>query len=168
MRFPEKLVGLVLAGGCTGMSEAKAPEQDAFRQSREVPLSKGQTPADFAPDVVDMIAGPDAGSEVRAELLQSMQAISAETYLDALRCFTNPLEKFDFSKVDVPVLMMTGAHDRLAPPDEIRNVAHRIWIRASPADVRFETLPDAGHVCNLERPDLFNTYLSQFLARVVG
>ena len=48
MRYPEMLAGLVLSGGCTGMSEAGPEEREAFRVSREVPLNAGQVPADFA------------------------------------------------------------------------------------------------------------------------
>jgi hypothetical protein len=48
----------VLSGGCTGMSEAGPDEREAFRVSREVPLNAGQVPADFAPAVVKVLAGP--------------------------------------------------------------------------------------------------------------
>lgn len=168
MRHPEKLAGLVLSGGCTGMSEAGADERDSFRLSREVPMNAGQTPADFAQAVVDVIAGPSATDQARAALLASMQAIPSATYADALRCFTNPLETFDFSRLDMPVLLMTGAHDRLAPPAEIKNVAERIWDASPEPDVRFEVIADAGHVCNLEQPAAYNTILSQFLARILS
>lgn len=167
MRHPEHLTALVLSGGCTGMSEAGADARAAFRQSRELPLSQGQTPADFAPDVVDIIAGPNASKADRAKLTRSMAAIPAKTYADALRCFTNPPETFDFSKLNMPVLMMTGAHDRLAPPAEIRAVSKRIWQDAATPDIRFETLKDAGHVCNLECPTAYNTLLIDFLRRVL-
>ncbi|MFC6582688.1 alpha/beta fold hydrolase [Sulfitobacter aestuariivivens] len=115
MRHPERLAGLVLSGGCTGMSEAGPDERDAFRISREVPSDEGRAPADFATAVVDVIAGPDASPEMRGALTTSMAAIPAQTYRDALRCFTNPLETFDFSRLTMPVLLMTGEHDRLAP-----------------------------------------------------
>jgi len=36
------------------------------------------------------------------------------------------------------------------------------------ADVQFEVLENAGHVCNLEQPDAFNAHLEQFLARLPG
>ena len=166
MRHPEKLAGLVLAGGCTGMSEASKAERDAFRTARETPLDAGKTPADFASDVVNVIAGPNAGEDVRHALLTSMQAIPANTYRDALNCFTNPIEKFNFSRLDMPVLMMTGAHDTLAPPVEIRTVAARILDASPRPDVRFEVIKNAGHVCNLERPESFNTILCEFLSRV--
>lgn len=166
MRHPEMLAGLVLSGGCTGMSEAGPDEREAFRVSREVPMNAGQVPADFAPAVVKVLAGPDASEETRQTLFDSMAAIPAATYRDALICFTNPLERFDFAKLTMPVLMMTGEHDRLAPPAEIRGVAGRIWDAAPRPDVRFEIIPGAGHVCNVEKPDLYNRNLLEFLRRL--
>ena len=170
MRHGDKLAGLVLAGGCTGMSEADPAERENFRISREVPLSQGQRPADFADAVVDVIAGPTAGNGVRTMLHRSMSDISTQTYRDALNCFCNPLETFDFAKITCPVMMITGQHDRLAPPDEIRRVSERILSEVSGtgrrADVRFEVLQDAGHVCNLEQPEAFNAHLRQFMERL--
>ncbi len=164
MRHPELLDGLVLSGGCTGMSEAGPEEREAFRLSREVPLNAGQVPADFAPAVVKVLASPGASDAVRAELLASMSAIPAPTYRDALLCFTSPRERFDFARLSMPVLMMTGEHDRLAPPAEIRAVAGRIWDSARRPDIRFEVIEDAGHVCNLEQPAAYSRHLTDFLA----
>lgn len=166
MRHPGLLDGLVLSGGCTGMSEAGEEERAAFRAAREVPLDAGQVPADFAPAVVKVLAGPEASETVRTALFQSMAAISAATYRDALGCFTNPRERFDFSRLAVPVLMMTGQHDRLAPPAEIRAVAERIHAGARLADVRFEVITGAGHVCNVEQPDVYSRHLVDFLGRL--
>ena len=167
MRHPERLAGLVLSGGCTGMSEAGIAEREAFQAAREVPLNAGRTPADFAPAVVDVLAGPDADEAVRQALFASMAAIPAATYRDALHCFTHPPERFDFSRLAMPVLMMTGRHDRLAPPDEIRGVAGRIVAAAPRAFVRFEVIEDAGHVCNVERPEAYSRVLCAFLSEVV-
>ena len=166
MRHSDKLAGLILSGGCTGMSEAGVAEREAFRQSREVPLNEGKTPADFAPAVVNVLAGPDASEDVRQKLFDSMAAMPTVTYRDALNCFTNPPERFDFSKLTMPVLMMTGEFDRLAPPAEIRSVANRIVEAAPNAYVRLEIIPGAGHVCNVERPHAYNAVLTEFLSEV--
>lgn len=166
MRHPDRLAGLVLSGGCTGMSEAGPEEREAFRISREVPLDAGQRPADFAPAVVNILAGPQAGAETRAELMASMAAIPAETYRDAIRCFTNPLERFDFSRITMPCLLMTGEHDRLAPPAEIRAVAGRILDASPDPDVRFEVIGGAGHLCNIENPGDYDAHLIPFVQRV--
>ncbi len=165
-RHPETLSGLVLCGGCTGMSEASADEQARFRASREAPLDAGQVPADFAPAVVDVIAGPAASPATREALRASMASIPAATYRDALHCFTRPTERFDFAPLDLPVMLITGEHDRLAPPDEIRSVAARVHAAVPRANVRFEVIRDAGHVCNLEQPDAVNRLLADFLAKV--
>lgn len=165
---PAELDGLILAGGCTGMSEAGPDEREAFRISREVPLDAGQTPADFAPAVVQAIAGPNASDTVKEALVASMSAIPAASYCDALHCFTNPPGRFDFSKMTMPVLLMTGAHDRLAPPPEIRAVALRIHAASPHPDVRFEAIKDAGHVCNLENPAAFNAALAEFARRITA
>ena len=165
MRHPEMLAGLVLSGGCTGMSEAGPEEREAFRVSREVPLNAGQVPADFAPAVVKVLAGPAASDATRAALLASMAAIPAATYRDALICFTNPLERFDFARLTMPVLLMTGQYDRLAPPSEIRSVAGRIFDQSPTPDVRFEVIDNAGHVCNVESPEAYSRHLLAFLAR---
>jgi len=170
MRHSDILTGLILAGGCTGMSEADPRERENFRITREVPLNAGQTPADFAPAVVEVIAGPSANAAQRDYLRQSMESIPAATYRDVLNCFCNPLETFDFSRLDCPVLMFTGEHDKLAPPAEIRRVSERIAAERRTAgkitDVHFEVIADAGHVCNLEAVGETNALLHRFLSRL--
>lgn len=166
MRHSQMLDALVLSGGCTGMSEAGPDEREAFRVSREVPLNAGQTPASFAPAVVKVLAGPAAGDMIRQRLYDSMAAIPTATYRDALTCFTNPLERFDFARLTMPVLLMTGEFDRLAPPAEIRGIAGRIWDAAPRPDVRFEVIAGAGHVCNVEQPAAYNLPLLDLLGRL--
>ena len=172
MRHSDKLAGLVLSGGCTGMSEADPRERESFRVSREVPLDAGQTPADFATAVVDIIAGPLATEAQRAEMRASIADIPSATYRDSLQCFTNPLERFDFSKIDCPVLLLTGEHDQLAPPSEIRRVSERILedraLHGRNADVQFEVISGAGHICNLGAPERTNALLHRFLSRLPG
>jgi pimeloyl-ACP methyl ester carboxylesterase len=155
MRHPDKLLGLALSGGCTGMSEASADVRAQFQSLRAGPLQQGKTPADIAPDILNIIAGPHISAPAKQELYESMAAISTATYLDALHCFTHPTEVFDFSKLTMPVLFITGEFDRLATPAEIRSVAARV-VAASPLPaVRFEIISDAGHVCNVEMPNAF-------------
>ena len=172
MRHPQLLAGLVLAGGCTGMSEADADERNQFLQARATPLSQGKTPAEFADDVVSLIAGPTATDEHRTALHASMSAIASATYLDALTCFCNPVERFDYARIDCPVLLLTGEHDRLASTVEIRQVSLNMYDAIDNTgrlpDIGFEVIDDAGHLCNLEQPELFNHHLLMFLNRIPG
>ncbi len=163
MRHPGKLSGLILSGGCTGMSEAGEAERSAFLTSRMKPLNEGKSPADFAKSVVDAIAGPKANMEVRKQLLDSMAKIAANTYRDAVTCFCSPPEKFNFAAITCPVLLMTGQHDRLASPTEIKGVADHIRASRGASSVQFGIIADAGHVCNLEQPKRYNDLLVSFL-----
>ena len=172
MRHPQLLSGLVLAGGCTGMSEADVHERAQFLESRSVPLSQGKRPAEFADAVVDLISGPNASAEHKSLLHDSMSAISTETYLDALNCFCNPVEKFDFSRIQCPVVLLTGEFDTLATPAQIRRVSFSLYDAIDSTDripdIRFEIIEDAGHLCNVEQSDTFNKHLRDFLTRVSG
>jgi pimeloyl-ACP methyl ester carboxylesterase len=164
MRYPEKLAGLILSGGCTGMSEASAAEREAFLNARQKPLDAGKTPADFAANVVAVIASPNAGMDVRAELHAAMAGIPVATYRDAIWCFTHPEERFNFSLFDFPVLLMTGEFDQLATPAEIQDVALRIASESNSPEVRFEMIRKAGHVCNVEAPAIYNSHLTSFIS----
>ena len=119
-------------------------------------MSQGQKPADFAQAVVDVIMAPDATQEARDLMIQSMTAISVGAYRDALVCFCNPIETFDFTKITGPVMMVTGEFDPLAAPEEIQRVSEQIFDAGKNSrgisDVRYEVIPGAVHVCNLERP----------------
>ena len=162
LKHPEKISGLILCGGCTGMSEAAPAKRNEFLAAREAPLDAGQTPADFAPAIVDLIAGPKATKEARQVLHESMAAIPPQTYRDALNCFCNPEEKLDLGAASFPVLLMTGEYDKLAPPAEIRAVSHR-FVEAGAPFVNFEMIENAGHVCNLEQPAIVNAHIARFL-----
>jgi len=170
MRHPQLLSGLVLAGGCTGMSEADADERNRFLSARAEPLAAGKTPKDFAENVVSVISGPKATQTQRDHLYQSMASITSATYLDALNCFTQPVEIFDFTRISCPVLLMTGEHDKLALPDEIRQISLRIYNEITNAgalpDICFEVIDEAGHLCNIENATQFNHLLKVFLDRV--
>jgi pimeloyl-ACP methyl ester carboxylesterase len=45
-------------------------------------------------------------------------------------------------------------------------VAERILAQAKHPDVRYETIADAGHVCNVEQPEAYSRVLLEFLARL--
>jgi 3-oxoadipate enol-lactonase len=55
-----------------------------------------------------------------------------------------------------PTLVLCGERDRLNLP------LSRALARAIP-QARFEVVPDAGHVANVDNPDAFNLLLAEFL-----
>jgi len=60
-------------------------------------------------------------------------------------------------RIRVPTLVVCGAHDAIAPPDEMRGIAAAI-----PA-ARYLEVPHAGHMAPLEQPHLVNAALRDFI-----
>ena len=62
------------------------------------------------------------------------------------------------AEVSVPTLFVVGAKDAITPPAEHEAMAARV------TGARLVTIPNAGHMTNLEAPDAFNAALLGFLA----
>ncbi|HET9773102.1 MAG TPA: alpha/beta fold hydrolase, partial [Acidimicrobiia bacterium] len=60
--------------------------------------------------------------------------------------------------IAVPALVVVGEHDALVPLEVAEGMAKAI------PGARLEVVPDAGHVANLENPEVFNRALADFLA----
>ena len=66
-------------------------------------------------------------------------------------------DNFNFlRKINVPVLVVVGDSDFFTPPGEIEIVAKQI------SKSKFEVIPDAGHLPNMEQPEIFNKLLTDF------
>jgi len=63
--------------------------------------------------------------------------------------------------IDVPTLIVCGAEDTAAPPDESRLMHDRI-----PGSV-LEIIEGAGHLSSLERPAAVNHVIREFLAGLI-
>lgn len=161
MTRPERVASLTCSGGFLGMTEAPEPVRANFLSLRLQPLDAGESPGSLAPAVWDRLKGPVATSNVEQAFLASMRAIPASAYRKALHCFTSPPFTLNFSRLTMPVLTMTGAHDALASPAEIAGVTERL--RTSSPHVRHEVIEGAGHLCNMEQPHAYNRHLTAFL-----
>lgn len=63
--------------------------------------------------------------------------------------------------IDTPTLVMVGADDRSRPPHEAQEMATQI------PGAALEVIADAGHISNLEQPDVVTAILTQFLQTVL-
>ncbi|MFQ5663179.1 MAG: alpha/beta fold hydrolase [Terriglobia bacterium] len=62
--------------------------------------------------------------------------------------------------IQCPTLVLAGAEDSLTPPAEAEAMTKSI------PGARFEVIPEAGHLSNLEQPARFTRRLDDFLARL--
>jgi len=60
------------------------------------------------------------------------------------------------SNINIPVLILVGEHDILTPPAAAKSMHENI------SNSTFEVIEHAGHLSNLENPELFNHHLLKF------
>lgn len=109
------------------------------------------------PSLLSEGADPAVSGEVRDIVDRAKpEAVAAALRAMAARPDSSPL----LSSVSVPTLVIVGEHDKVTPPSESEAMA-----RAIPG-ARLETIPNAGHLSNLENPEAFNRALLGFLEEV--
>lgn len=153
----DRIPALVLADTKAG---ADTPEARAARDEQILLLGE----AGFAP-FWDALApklfapGTDPGLVQRARAIAAEQPIThLVATLEALR--DRPDSRETLVTIDVPALVLVGAEDALTPPSE-----SEAMVAALPR-ARLVTLPGAGHLTPLERPEEFNKAVLDFLAGV--
>jgi pimeloyl-ACP methyl ester carboxylesterase len=66
------------------------------------------------------------------------------------------------SSITTPVLILCGEEDVITPPKQSELLHQRI------AQSELYLIPGAGHLSNLENPELFNMRLDQFVSTVLS
>ncbi len=64
-------------------------------------------------------------------------------------------------EISLPTLLMCGSEDHGAPPENTREM------RAAIKGSRLVEIEQAGHISNIERPDVFNAAVVTFLSDAV-
>ena len=70
------------------------------------------------------------------------------------------MQAADVSKIDCPVLLVTGDEDAVAPPQAVRGIAERI------AGAQVEVLARCGHWTTYEKPEECSELLRRFHMRL--
>jgi pimeloyl-ACP methyl ester carboxylesterase len=153
--------GLVLADT---RSEADTPEGLAGR-ARMLQLVQDKGPSAVADEMIPKLLGettratrPAVVEQVRSLALAS-SAAAIEGAVRAL--MTRPDSTPLLSSIHVPTLIVVGDEDAVTPPAASEGM-HRL-IGGS----ELVRIPQAGHLSNLERPDMFNAALAAFLSHRV-
>jgi len=161
-RHPDVLAGMVLA-------DTRAdPDTPEGRQAR----SDQQATVDAAGEVAPLVDGllgrvlaegapGRAGAAGRLEPM--MRSTAPAGWVGALEAMKQRPDRTGvLSSISVPVLVVVGEHDAIVPVEVAEGVAKAI------PGARLEVVPGAGHVANLENPEVFNRALAEFLSGVGG
>jgi pimeloyl-ACP methyl ester carboxylesterase len=137
------------------------------RQGRDrmMALVRDKGPAAVADEMMPKLLGettrrehPAVAERVRS-LIMSSSADAIAGALTALK--TRPDSTPLLSTIHVPTLIVVGEEDTLTPPAASQDMHHLV------PGSELVMIPKAGHLANLERPDVFNAAVSHFLSRRV-
>ncbi len=156
-RHPERVRGVILCDTKAepDTAEAKAGRDELIRVAqrdgaaaiaeRLLPKVLGTTTRARRPEVVAMVRAMASRLKV-AGLVGALQAIRER-----------PDSGPQLENIGVPTLVLGGSEDEISPAAGMRVMAQRI------GGAKYVEVPEAGHLAPLERPELVNEALEDFL-----
>jgi 3-oxoadipate enol-lactonase len=158
-RRPELVSKLILCGTSPAFGKPDGDWQAKFVAERTAPLDAGKTMAELAEVLVPQMIGPGSLPEGVKLATHCMAQVHPSTYRRALQALMGFDRREALAAIHVPTLLITGEHDKNAPPSVMKKMATAI----SGSD--YAEMPGIGHLMNLEAPDEFDALVLNFLAR---
>jgi 3-oxoadipate enol-lactonase len=156
-RAPGSVQALVLASTSPAFGKPDGAWQQGFLADRFAPLEAGLGMVGLAAQLVPSMLGPDTEPGAAAAAQAMMAGVPEATYRAALRALVAFDRRAALPSITVPTLVITGQHDRTAPPEVAQRMAARIPGAAC------VLLPGAGHLAPIEQPAAFARAVLGFL-----
>ena len=155
--FPERLLALLLAD--TRPSADTADARAGRQKSAEFVLQNGS--AELAKQLLPKFVGAaaQADEKVAGKVRGIIEAAPPKVVADLLSGLGSRRDSNDIlSRIQAPTLVICGAEDSITPAAEAREWSAKI------DGAKYVEIAGAGHLANMERPELFNQAVSQWLA----
>lgn len=156
-KYPNYVKTLTLCDTHFGLSNLSPTEIEKFINLRKEPLLNGKVPKDIAPSVASTLIGDTNNISAYNQLVESMSLLHKESYLKTIESSMRTEHRHIFKNIKVPTLIMVGELDTLTPPSMSKSIMNEI------KGSYLKIIPKAGHLINIEEPDIFNQNLIQFL-----
>lgn len=154
---PEKVSALILSDTQSIPDDAGSKE-GREKLAKEVLLDNG---AALKALFMEKALSPNAGPATRTFLQNIVDSQSATGMASALRGMSaRPDTSSVLATATIPILIITGTSDEVIPPIQSENM-HKLAKNSSLVHI-----PNAGHLSNLERPDLWNQAVENFLQTI--
>jgi pimeloyl-ACP methyl ester carboxylesterase len=152
---PERIAGLALLGTDP---RPDTPEMIAIREAAIGLFAQGRLREVIEPNIA-MAFHPDNAPALSADYLEFVLAAGAEQLIRQNRAvIARPDAREHLPRVRCPVLVMCGEADRLTPPERSREIAALV------PQAKLVMVPRCGHMLTMERPELVNATLTDWLA----
>ena len=156
-QYASRVAGLVLAATRPGPD---TPEGQANRD-KSAALARQQGVSAIAEAMLPKLLSPGTYQD-QPELVKQVRAIMETISLegitgDLMGMKERPDSTPALSGIKVPTLVLHGADDQIIPLQEAERMRNAI------PNARLQVLPEAGHLLNLEQPELFNQAIQGFI-----
>lgn len=159
-QFPEWVSGMIL------VSTRAGADTPAGQESREKMAQKAQEEGAeaIAAEMLPNLLAPETyeqDEDLVAFVRDMMESASVEGIVGALMAMKNrPDSTETLAGIDVPTLIIHGDEDQIVPIEEAEKMRDAI------PEAELVLIPAAGHLPNLERAEMFNEVVWEFLERL--
>lgn len=146
---PERCKSLILADSFAVHPDGQGIYQRSVAASSDLrALAEGR---------VDVLLAQPADPAVRSEVVETMARIDPAAYRLGAEAVWLADQRDRARAIAVPTLVLCGSEDKVTPPALSHELAALI------PGARYEEIAGAGHLSNLEQPQLFNRIVSEFI-----
>ena len=158
--YPELILGLVFADT---RAEADKPEQTQWRFNL-AQQTGAIGPAAVIADMLPKLLAPKT-YERDPDLVERVRSIQAAAPVpgiigDLMAMAERPDSTELLTSIRIPTLVIVGQDDVLTTPADAERIAKGI------PGAKLVIIPEAGHLSNMEQPDLFNRAVEEFAAEL--
>ena len=156
-KYSERMAGLILTAT---RAAGDSPQQ---RDNRDAAAAKARSEGggDIISSMLPKLFSPNTYAErpeLTAQVTSIMESISVNGIVGDLSAMKGRQDSTGIlTKINIPTLVIHGVDDQIIPLDEARQMAAAI------PNANLAVIPGAGHLPNLERPDLYNASIRKFL-----
>jgi len=149
---PERIVSLILADTFAAHPDGQAIYERGIAASGDLRA--------MAEARVGVLLAQPADPAVRKEVVETMARIDPAAYRIGAAAVWFADQRERAHDIRVPTLVICGTEDRVTPPTLSRELTHLV------PDAQYESIEGAGHLSNLEQPEVFNTLVGAFVRGV--
>ena len=157
-RYPERLRGLILADSQAGADSAETK----LSRNETIAFVNGNSAAALIEKMLPKMLSPTTHAD-RPNVIADVRTLaSKQTVVGVVKALEALRDRADSTELlktfDFPTLVIVGEDDAITPPNLAQGMVHELHKKSALSHV-----PNAGHLSNLEQPELFTAIVLDWL-----
>ena len=151
-QWPDATRSLIIADAFVDMREVGGARIPSWEKSvHETPMEE------FGRQYAESRLMASATDQARKDMREAIAKVTPEAYIDTMHAIFDIEFTAELSKVRAPTLVIFGEEDEVTPRHHSEQIANGV------SGGVLETIPNAGHIANIDQPAAFNRLMSAFL-----